>query len=198
MVGTPYWMAPEVVNLATADDATGDGRRDGYGTKADVWSFGIVACEVLSQGGMPWPSFTTYWEVLVHIAEHDPVLPEHVSPPCKEFLKWVLAREPKKRPTAREVVDHPWLKETDPDIAWATEMKKAWMIQRKRSSDTVETVSHDSNSDADPNQGFPCNFDDGDERESEHNFYEGGVYFADRSPPTNDLDFDPADTCRGR
>lgn len=106
MVGTPYWMAPEVVTLNEASD-NGKGE-EGYNHRADVWSLGILACEILSQGQVPWPSFNTYWEILMHVSQQAPTLPQHVSPLCREFLSACLVRDPKKRPPARELLLHRW------------------------------------------------------------------------------------------
>lgn len=118
MVGTPYWMAPEVVNLTAdeepqSDAGGGKGGKEGYNNRADIWSLGIMACEVLSQGEVPWPSFPTYWEVLMHISQKEPILPKHVSPLCQEFLRACLTRDPKKRPGARELLQHAWFDEKD-------------------------------------------------------------------------------------
>eukprot|EP00755_Sulcionema_specki_P021887 Sspe_Gene.75175::Locus_46980_Transcript_1_1_Confidence_1.000_Length_1211::g.75175::m.75175/K17533/MAP3K19, YSK4; mitogen-activated protein kinase kinase kinase 19 len=49
MAGTPLWMAPEVINSGKA--------KNGYTFVADIWSVGIVICELLARGKTPWPVF---------------------------------------------------------------------------------------------------------------------------------------------
>lgn len=115
MIGTPYWMAPEVVTMDESTTKSGD--QEGYNHKADIWSLGILACEILCQGEVPWPKFSTYWEILMHISQKDPTLPTAVSALCLEFLKSALTRDPRTRPSARDLLLHPWLDDSDGGVA---------------------------------------------------------------------------------
>jgi serine/threonine protein kinase len=121
VVGTPHWMAPEVVNMdedecdgnVAGGAASTSGSSFGYNNKVDIWSLGITTAEICSRGELPWPPLATYWEVLLHIAKCPPVMPPHVSPMCKDFLLQCWIRDPNKRPSAEQLLLHPWLSADD-------------------------------------------------------------------------------------
>ncbi|KAJ9454691.1 Mitogen-activated protein kinase kinase kinase 2 [Diplonema papillatum] len=102
VVGTPRWMAPEVITSP----------EQGYPLKADIWSAGCTACEMLT-GQPPWPEFTNAWTTMYHIAHNDPEIPSGVDPAASAFLQKLLQRDPTSRPTAREAVLDDWLCEED-------------------------------------------------------------------------------------
>eukprot|EP00759_Apiculatamorpha_spiralis_P006889 PhF_6_TR14120/c0_g1_i1/m.22565 len=104
MVGTPYWMAPEVIK----DDSSG------YGPKADVWSIGCTVVEMLT-GKPPWPEFNSMWTAIYHIANSTGLpseIPKDLPAEVNDFLLKTFERDPTKRPGARELLQHPWLKDT--------------------------------------------------------------------------------------
>lgn len=104
IVGTPLWMAPEVVNPAAQAGKP-------YGTNADVWSLGITVAEIMSRGTPPWPAFESAWQALFHIGDGSarPELPTHVSPECSAFMEVCTRRDPSQRPSALALLHHPWL-----------------------------------------------------------------------------------------
>ena len=103
-VGTPYFMAPELI--LDNDDET-----IGYGTKADIWSIGITVAELLNCGEAPWPKFNNPGQAFFHIAgeNNSPIIPDHLTDLGKDFIRTACTRDPKKRPSARELLEHPWL-----------------------------------------------------------------------------------------
>ncbi|WVQ85839.1 hypothetical protein IAT38_008007 [Cryptococcus sp. DSM 104549] len=99
-VGTPNWMAPEVVL----------GR--GYDTKADIWSLGITVLE-LAHGVVPGAKQKNKDVLARIIAQAPPTLDRErgkYSKHMKEFVEKCLVKDPAGRPTAAQLLEHPWLK----------------------------------------------------------------------------------------
>jgi len=109
MIGTPYFMAPEI--LAAGISVSTDSGDTGYGTKADIWSLGITVAELQNQGNPPWPAFPSPGHAFLHIAnpESEPVMPEGLSEHAQDFIRACTRRDPQARPTARELLEHPWI-----------------------------------------------------------------------------------------
>uniref|UniRef100_A0A672H1E9 non-specific serine/threonine protein kinase n=1 Tax=Salarias fasciatus TaxID=181472 RepID=A0A672H1E9_SALFA len=103
-IGTPYWMAPEVVMCETMKDAP-------YDYKADIWSLGITLIE-LAQIEPPHHELNPM-RVLLKIAKSEPPTLEQQhkwSLEFKDFLKKVLDKNPESRPTAAQLLAHPFVK----------------------------------------------------------------------------------------
>jgi calcium-dependent protein kinase len=104
-VGTPYYMAPEVI-------------QGKYDSKCDVWSCGVVLYILLS-GRPPFRGRSEY-EIFAHIQTGSPSFAEstwkHVSKPAKSLIKDMLKIDPKERPTAYEVLHHPWILRKYPNV----------------------------------------------------------------------------------
>ena len=102
-VGTPLWMAPEVIAKTSQPTPA-----------SDVWAVGIVTCEVLNQGKTPWAQFDNNMQALYHIARWKlplpgPNLPTSLSPVCYTFLEECHRLEPTKRLLAKALLNHSWL-----------------------------------------------------------------------------------------
>ncbi|VUC36342.1 unnamed protein product [Clonostachys rosea] len=113
LVGTPRYLAPEVIRIFAPDD-TEDLDSDGmaYTVAVDQWALGAIAFQLLaSRDPFPHPrSLLTY----VHGKEPFPsgiLTALRISEPCIEFLKALLAPIPSRRPNASSALKHPWIEE---------------------------------------------------------------------------------------
>lgn len=98
-VGTPYFCAREVVT------------NEKYGTKADLWSLGVVAYEMLS-GRKPFEGSHTK-SVLHAILEGKYSFPrtqwQHISEEARDFISKLICIDVNKRLSAVEALQHPWI-----------------------------------------------------------------------------------------
>ncbi|OIV90688.1 hypothetical protein TanjilG_15074 [Lupinus angustifolius] len=101
-VGTPCWMAPEVLQPGT-----------GYNSKADIWSFGITALE-LAHGHAPFSKYPPMKVLLMTIQNAPPGLDydrdRKFSKSFKEIVAMCLVKDQTKRPSVDKLLKHSFFK----------------------------------------------------------------------------------------
>ncbi|KAG9147105.1 hypothetical protein Leryth_005341 [Lithospermum erythrorhizon] len=100
--GTPQWMAPEVLQAVLQKNSSPD-----HAWAVDIWSLGCTVIEMFT-GKPPWNEISEV-QAMFRVLNDTPPIPEKLSSEGKDFLKQCLQRKPMNRPSALELLDHPFL-----------------------------------------------------------------------------------------
>lgn len=96
--GTPCFTAPECHIVAEG----------GYDPKpTDIWSFGVCLYTFVNDGLLPFYGQSEL-EIQINSRESPLVIPEAFSEPLKDLISKLLNKDPTQRPTALEIINHPF------------------------------------------------------------------------------------------
>jgi serine/threonine protein kinase len=127
VVGSPYWMAPEVVD------------QSGATTASDIWSCGCVAIELLE--GKPPYHFLDPMPALFRIVNDDcPPLPESASPVVRDFLVQCFQKDSNLRISARKLLKHPWMTAAKRRLEQTKREQAPWVSLARPVSGYEDTV----------------------------------------------------------
>ncbi|KAI8071176.1 kinase-like domain-containing protein [Gilbertella persicaria] len=97
--GSIYWMAPEVV------------KQTHYTMKADIWSLGCMVVEMFT-GDHPFPEYSQMQAIFQIGCYTSPNIPPNLSQEAQDFLKCTFQLNHEERPSAEELLKHPFLHES--------------------------------------------------------------------------------------
>ncbi|XP_042009965.1 MAP3K epsilon protein kinase 1-like isoform X1 [Salvia splendens] len=97
VVGTPYWMAPEVIEMS------------GVCAASDIWSVGCTVIELLTCVP-PYFDLQPMPALFRIVQDENPPIPDSLSPAITDFLRQCFKKDAGQRPDAKTLLSHPWIK----------------------------------------------------------------------------------------
>ncbi|KAL9689381.1 hypothetical protein QQ045_009766 [Rhodiola kirilowii] len=107
--GSPYWMAPELMQSVMQKDMKPD-----HAFAVDIWSLGCTIIEMLN-GKPPWSEYEGA-AAMFKVMRETPPIPKTLSPEGNDFLQSCFRRNPAERPTANALLEHPFLRNSKQDV----------------------------------------------------------------------------------
>lgn len=96
VVGTPYWMAPEVIEMS------------GVCAASDIWSVGCTVIELLTCVP-PYYDLQPMPALFRIVQDEHPPIPDSLSPDITDFLRQCFKKDARQRPDAKTLLSHPWI-----------------------------------------------------------------------------------------
>src|SRR5690606_1607707 len=129
-VGSPLWMAPEELTASAYDES------------ADIWSLGITAIE-MAESAPPHREANLFDAIHLILTGDPPTLkePEKWSKEFNDFLAQCLKRNPSERPTARQLLETPFIKKVPENNGIMLELLKQLGKVKDEPSPPPEKIS---------------------------------------------------------
>eukprot|EP01006_Ploeotia_vitrea_P040898 TRINITY_DN66469_c9_g4_i1.p1 TRINITY_DN66469_c9_g4~~TRINITY_DN66469_c9_g4_i1.p1 ORF type:complete len:560 (+),score=52.98 TRINITY_DN66469_c9_g4_i1:46-1725(+) len=180
-IGTPYWMAPEVI------------QEKYYDGKADVWSLAITAIEMAEK--VPPLSNTHPLQVIFMVTKNGaPTFqqPTKWSPEFRDFIAKCLNKDHIARPTARAMLEHPFIKRatsTSVLLPWINAWHEAKARQEQDRAQRNLEEDTDSDTDSDYDSQSDRSFSDDDDDDDQPTFViHNGPHRTDCTSEGSDID----------
>ncbi|KAL4217701.1 Serine/threonine-protein kinase 3 [Mactra antiquata] len=147
VIGTPYWMAPEVI------------QEIGYDCVADIWSLGITALE-MAEGKPPYGDIHPMRAIFMIPTKPPPSFrnPDKWSPDFIDFVSKCLVKNPEQRATAQELLQHEFIRNAKPVTILQRMILEAKEIQEEQ---TLNTVNGDESGEDEIEAGTMVRNDEG-------------------------------------
>ncbi|XP_016441218.1 mitogen-activated protein kinase kinase kinase 5 isoform X2 [Nicotiana tabacum] len=132
--GSPYWMAPELLQSVMQKDTNSD-----LAFATDIWSLGCTVIEMLN-GKPPWSEYEAA-AAMFKVLKDTPPIPETLSPEGKDFLRWCFCRNPAERPSASMLLEHRFMRIShQPDVPSFLKPAGGVRIKEKLNSQKEQTT----------------------------------------------------------
>ncbi|KAA3482657.1 MAP3K epsilon protein kinase 1-like [Gossypium australe] len=129
VVGTPYWMAPEVIEMS------------GVCAASDIWSVGCTVIELLTCVP-PYYDLQPMPALFRIVQDEHPPIPDSLSPDITDFLRQCFKKDARQRPDAKTLLSHPWIRNC-----------KRALQSSLRHSGTIRNISEDIAANAESSGG---------------------------------------------
>eukprot|EP01084_Bolivina_argentea_P222795 377075_1 len=161
ILGTPYWMAPEVV------------KDDKYDSKADIWSLGITVIE-MACGKPPYANEPPLKVLLKVPTAKPPTLPDDIvdefSQNMKDFISSCLIKDYPQRPSANELLQHVWIKNAKGlRITQELVLKALPQLEKQRDAQRKMDEMDD--------EEWPINDDDNEYKDDDDQYNDGSMIY---------------------
>lgn len=130
VVGTPYWMAPEVIEMS------------GVCAASDIWSVGCTVIELLTCVP-PYYDLQPMPALFRIVQDEQPPIPDGLSPDITDFLHQCFKKDAIQRPDAKTLLQHPWIQNS----------RRALQSSLRQTSGTLRNIQQDASMDGESSIG---------------------------------------------